>query len=389
VTVVFGGDVVARLSNRVRRSLSDVAVDPLKATPSTGSWTFVAVLMIVGVIEYRFGRFTWPLARLGVACVAFGLLPFRRRVPLTATLVALLANFAFELCAVHYHQSTIGGIAHVVAGFMLLFALCRWAPPQRVAIGLVSALVMLAVPVAQMGAPLRDVVNVLSAWVALACFALAMRYRANLIAQRLVDIRLAERNALARELHDSVAHHVSAIAVQAQAARFVASTRPEQAQLALIAIEKTANDTIAEMRRMVGILRGDDDDLFRVAPSGLAALASSAGVPTVAVSGETDLAHLPGSIASAVFRIAQEAVTNARSHSRDVTMVDVHLAIDAHAAQLVVRNDGLPTKRNAGGGFGLVGMHERVHALGGVLSAGPVPNGGWVVHASIPLERRA
>jgi signal transduction histidine kinase len=388
VTVLFGGDVVSRLSNRIRRSLSDVAVTPVKATPTTGSWIFAGTLLILGTIEYRFGEFTWWVVRLGVASVAFVLLPFRRRLPLTAAMLALVANFAFELVAVRHHQSTNSSSAHIVAGFMLLFALCRWSTPQRVAVGLMAALSMLSLPVV-LGGPSSEVVSALIGWVALACFALAMRYRANLLAQRLVDMRLAERNALARELHDTVAHHVSAIAVQAQAAQFVASTRPDQAQLALSAIEKTANDTIAEMRRMVGILRSDDEDLFRVAPSRLTSLASTAGAPTVAVSGETDLAHLPQSIASAVFRIAQEAVTNARSHSRDVTLVDVYLTTDAHAAQLVVRNDGQPTKRNVGGGFGLVGMRERVHALGGVLSAGPVPNVGWVVQASIPLERPA
>jgi signal transduction histidine kinase len=389
VTPLFSVDVVARLSNRIRRSLSDVAVTPVKATPTTGSWIFAGILLILGTIEYRIGDFTWPVARLGVACVAFALVPIRRRLPSTSAMLALVANFAFELVAVRHDQSTVSSSAHVLAGCMLLFALCRWSSPPRVVIGLGSALVMLAIPVVQLGASFRDVVSALAAWIALACFALAMRYRANLVAQQLVDVRLAERNALARELHDSVAHHLSAIAVQAQAAQFVASTRPDQAQLALSVIEKTANDTIAEMRRMVGILRSDDEDLFRVAPSGLTSLASTGGAPTVAVSGETDLAHLPQSIASAVFRIAQEAVTNARSHSRDVTLVDVHLTTDAHAAQLVVRNDGLPTKRNIGGGFGLVGMRERVHALGGVLSAGPVPNVGWVVQASIPLERPA
>jgi signal transduction histidine kinase len=208
------------------------------------------------------------------------------------------------------------------------------------------------------------------------------------------EVRSAERKELARELHDVVAHHVTGIIVAAQAAAVVARTSPDDVDRALAAIEHAGGDAMAAMRRMVGVLRGQADGEAARTPG-----AELGGVPglirgfdpqarLVRLSGDPHLQHavLPAGVAATGYRVVQEALTNVRRHAPDAARVEVDLRIHARALHVTVRNDGVPpTGSRTPGGFGLVGMAERVAALDGTLTAGPTEPGVWTVAARLPL----
>jgi signal transduction histidine kinase len=200
------------------------------------------------------------------------------------------------------------------------------------------------------------------------------------------QVRTLERGELARELHDTVAHHVSAIAIQAQAGRAVAATDPASAVEALAVIEAEASRTLYEMRTMVRVLRdgeaadyapqrgiGDLDELTRMSP-------------VVRVHRGGDLAGLPQPVEMAVYRICQEAVTNAIRHSLNATAVTVEVTGDVGVVRLRVHDDGEAARPATTVGYGLLGMAERAKLLGGACQAGPDPVGGWTVEAALPRE---
>jgi signal transduction histidine kinase len=207
------------------------------------------------------------------------------------------------------------------------------------------------------------------------------------------QMKLLEREQLARELHDTVAHHVSAIAIRAQAGRVVASTDPGAAVEALAVIEQEASRTLAEMRTMVSALRqGEEPDL--TPQRGVAQvedLATSPGErPRVDVELSGDLDGLRPSVDAAIFRLAQESITNAVRHARHATRVQVAVRGEPDCVRMTVHDDGDPgpfDPRTATG-FGLVGMAERAKLLGGTLEAGPTRNRGWTVTAVLPRGAR-
>jgi signal transduction histidine kinase len=204
--------------------------------------------------------------------------------------------------------------------------------------------------------------------------------------------RQSERDAIARELHDLVAHHVTGIVVQAQAARLVAASRPDVTASALSSIERAGADALSSMRAMVGALRADAGDV-PIAPTATLedirrlATTGSIGLPVV-VSVDPAAEQLPGSVTASLHRIAIEALTNARRHGAGATKVAVAVACGAQHVKLSVTNDGAVVSHRQQG-FGLVGIAERVAALGGRFEAGPRPTGGWAVTAVLPTRRLA
>jgi signal transduction histidine kinase len=201
--------------------------------------------------------------------------------------------------------------------------------------------------------------------------------------------RQSERDDIARELHDLVAHHVTGIVVQAQAARLVAAARPDVTANALSSIERAGTDALSSMRAMVGALRADGgdapiapaatlDDIRRLATSGSIAL-------PVVVSLDSAAERLPSSVTASLHRIAIEALTNARRHGAGATTVDVAVACGPQHVTLSVTNDGAVVT-DPEPGFGLVGIAERVAALGGQFEAGPRATGGWAVTAVLPTS---
>lgn len=198
-----------------------------------------------------------------------------------------------------------------------------------------------------------------------------------------------ERALIARELHDVVAHSVSVMIIQAAAARRVMDDQPDDARAALGSIETTGREALAEMRRLLGILRSDDGPAPMSPSPGLANLgqlianATSAGV-VVKLSIDGEPRPLAPGVDLAIYRIVQEAVTNTIKHAGP-TRATIRLAYEPAAVVVEVRDDGARSGVAAtGAGHGLLGMEERVRIYGGELNAGPAPNGGFTIHALIP-----
>jgi signal transduction histidine kinase len=279
----------------------------------------------------------------------------------------------------------------VYVDLALVYALVRWGSGCEIVIGLAVVGVAAVIgTVADYTGP-ADVIGGFGILVAAAAGGAAFRYRAESWRRALDQIRSQERVGLARELHDMVAHHVSAIAVQAQAGRAMAGQRPEAGLEALAVIEGEASRTLAEMRAMVRVLRDGAPAEYTPQPgvADLASLARRDPVPVVDVELPGDLDELPLQVDAAVYRLAQEALTNALRHARNASRVEIRVVEGGGRLRLRVTDDGqIDPARPASHGFGLLGMTERVQLLGGTLSAGPAPGGGWAVDAELPTEVR-
>ena len=201
-----------------------------------------------------------------------------------------------------------------------------------------------------------------------------------------------ERATIARELHDVIAHSVSVMTVQAAAARLLFDDDPPRARESLVAVEETGRQALAEMRRLLGILRGDEHET-RLAPqpriADLGALVEqvrAAGLPVdVVVEGEAK--PLPPGVDLAAYRVVQEALTNVLRHA-GAARAQISLRYGPSALDLAVTNDG-HVPRNGRGGHGLVGMRERVALYGGEFEAGPSGERGYAVRATLPVDASA
>jgi signal transduction histidine kinase len=197
-----------------------------------------------------------------------------------------------------------------------------------------------------------------------------------------------ERSRIARELHDVIAHSVSVMGVQAGAARTLLDADPGAAREALRSIETTARESVAELQRLLAVLRERDDAPDGRAPQpglaqlpGLVEQVRAAGLPVeLSLSGDGEP---PPGIALAGYRIVQEALTNALKHAGAPTTVAV--ALRGGELYIEVRNAAGRRPSPATGGHGLVGMRERAHLYGGTVEAGPCPEGGFAVSARLPV----
>ncbi|MFN7148689.1 MAG: sensor histidine kinase [Microthrixaceae bacterium] len=200
--------------------------------------------------------------------------------------------------------------------------------------------------------------------------------------------RAAERLDIARELHDMVGHYVTAMVVQAQAAQHVTDHQPAAAATALINIESAGTEALAAMRRMVGGLRGDSPTMRASTWDDIDQLIADAGTESVPVRSTVgpDVRSLEPALAPSVHRIIAESLTNVRRHAQGVSSVDIALHRRGDRLVLKVHDDGAPPTPTGHDTYGIVGMRERAVSLGGSLTAGPAPGGGWVVHAELPLD---
>jgi signal transduction histidine kinase len=202
-----------------------------------------------------------------------------------------------------------------------------------------------------------------------------------------------ERARISRELHDVVAHHISMISVQAEAARLTTQGMPPAGAQRLLAIGDTARSALTEMRRLLGVLRQDTatEQLRRPQP-GLAQLNdlldeardASGAAARLIVSGWPS--PLDPGVELAAYRIVQEALTNARRHAPGAA-IDVELRYHDDDVYVCIRDNGPgPPSALGNGGHGLLGMQERAAAVGGNLRAGLAPGGGFMVEATLPAK---
>lgn len=215
-------------------------------------------------------------------------------------------------------------------------------------------------------------------------------------ADRLIEAERAvarERLRIAREMHDVVAHSMSAVAVQAAAAQEITHTQPDRAIAAMQKVEATSREALTEMRRMLGVLRNGDDTSLGLNPqptladlTTLIEQSTASGVATeFEITGRRRA--LPPGIELAAFRIVQESLTNVRKHGGTASAL-VRVDYGVAALTIEVVDDGAGTAASlgqAGGGNGLIGMRERVDAYNGEFSAGPRTGGGYTVRARLPL----
>ena len=200
-----------------------------------------------------------------------------------------------------------------------------------------------------------------------------------------------ERERLARELHDVIAHSVSVMTVQSTAARRVIEEDPPRAATALEAIERTGREAMAEMRRMVSVLRPAPESELLTPQPGLEDLATlvdqmeAAGLHVnMRIEGDPP-PRVPVAVGLSAYRIVQEALTNTLKHAGPGS-AEVHLRYSPQDIEIeCVDPGGAGSAGTTNGGHGLVGMRERANLLGGEVTAGPGPDGGFRVHARLPL----
>ncbi len=199
----------------------------------------------------------------------------------------------------------------------------------------------------------------------------------------------AERSRIARELHDVVAHHLSMMVVQAEGGAVAASRDPVKAEATFDAIGAAGKQALTEMRRLLGVLKQDAPAALAPQPgageiTSLVDGVRSAGLDVrFTVSGEPP--ELPPAVGLTAYRLVQEALTNCVRHA-GASSVDVRVSYDPDAVRIAVTDDGRGgTVEPRSGGHGLVAMRERVALVGGTLDAGPAPERGWAVRATLPL----
>jgi signal transduction histidine kinase len=336
---------------------------------------------------------------LAVGVVVCALALLRGTGPVRAAAAGLVVCFAAAVIGDVAHLPSQPGVAATLSLLVLGAAAIRAATHRAAALITLSGVVVMVVgrvtlhpeyvAPASLGVMLWIGALGLGVWLRL------LDARRNLVID---TVRREERLELARELHDVVAHHITGIVVQAQAARIIADRHPESLSATLTDIESAGNDALSAMRKVVGLLRDPRDaGGFAPTPERLADL-----VGRFAERGPSVQLRLPEAdqkpswppeIATTVYRIVQEALTNVALHAPAATNVTVVVDDDHCEITVHVTDDapaGSPTpSRLPDGGHGLVGMRERVQALGGTLRAGPKADAGWAVTATLPLPGRS
>ena len=351
-------------------------------------WVLVGVLVPMAVLEASLrDDVVWPAVSLMLALGLLFPILWRRTHPLAAVAVAFGAVIAVDIAAL---IDGVGPVGLYANGFVLLFpySLFRWGSGREAVIGLAIIVTAGGLGIAADFTDVFEAVFGMAFLLFPAALGASVRYRTASWLREIDQVKLREREQLARELHDTVAHHVSAIAVRAQAGQVVAASHPSAAVDALEVIEEEASRTLAEMRIMVGALR--DTEKADLAPqrgvADIERLARSAGdSPRVDVTLAGGLDELRPSVEAAIYRLAQESITNAVRHARHATRIDVRVFGDDRSVHLTVSDDGEagPSDRPPPG-YGIAGMAERAKLLGGTLTAGPDPGRGWTVDAVLP-----
>ena len=356
-------------------------------------WLLLAAGLLVTALEARFrDDVAWPPVSVLVTVVFCLTTLWRRTHPLAMVAVGFGAAMLLTLIDLVTAQPQTLGLNAGAIIVVLVYALPRWASGRDIVLG--SAVVLAAFVLALVADDLPATEQV-AAFVFLALPAVlgaSVRFWSTARRRELDEMRSRERVQFARELHDTVAHHVSAIVIRAQAGRVVSGADPAAAVQALEAIEEEGARTLEAMRAMVGALRDGDAGVQLSPQAGVADLerlaraADSGRSVDLRLDGALD--DLPPAVDAAVYRIVQESLTNVARHAVGATEVVVQVVADGDSIRVTVRDDGAGTGRGAPrDGYGLTGLHERAAMLGGVLEAGPRPEGGWLVEAELPLKK--
>ena len=349
----------------------------------------------------------WPVGTAAIIAMTVPVV-FRRRHPTGAFIAAaavgalqvvllprpfgtdvVILVLLYTLAAYRPRRISVLGIAVCLVGAGV--AIARWAPPRAVdtPYRLGEVFLFFAVPIAL-------------AWV----LGDSVRYRrgyyraleeraARLERERDAQAQIAaaaERARIAREMHDVIAHNVSVMVVQADGAAFALDTQPERAREALGAISRTGRQALAEMRRLLGVLRTADGPAELAPQPGINQVgdlleqARGSGLP-VSFTVEGLPRELPPGADLAAYRVIQESLTNTRKHGGPSASASVTLRYCEDGLMLCIADDGRGAAAVAeAGGHGLTGMRERVELYGGTIRSGPRPGGGYQVTATLPFS---
>ncbi|NMO38425.1 sensor histidine kinase [Streptomyces sp. GMY01] len=370
----------------------------------------VSAVAVEGTPDHH-GSLGAALAVSVVLCVTVAL---RRRMPEKMVLLAAAAGLAqlignvetlvadFAMLVIVYTVAAIG--ARWASRFALAGGMCaatlaqiRWPEERASAWGQIALAVFQTVPFA-LAWVLGDSMRTRRAY-----FAQLEERAARLEKEREAQAQVAvaaERARIARELHDVVAHNVSVMVVQADGAAYVLDAAPDQAKKALETISSTGRQALAEMRRLLGVLRtGEHQEGGEYVPQpdveqieDLVEQCRESGLP-VDFRIEGTPRSLPSGVELTAYRIVQEALTNTRKHGGPNAGASVRLVYFDDGLGLLVEDDGKGAPHELyedggvdGQGHGLIGMRERVGMVGGTLDAGPRPGGGFRISALLPLK---
>ena len=329
---------------------------------------------------------------------------WRRRRPLGALLVSSVGITV--LAVLEYRLYTLPVIV-----LFLTYAAAAYEPSRRAVVALATVYVALVL-IWLSGAPDFDAAGMGSEMIIFTGVwlgGIAMRSRGTASMARLAEAEeraeahrqqaaravAEERLRIAQELHDVVAHSMSVIAVQAGMGAHVIDRQPEEAKQALVSISRTSRSTLHEMRRLLGVLRGEDGARAHVPAPGLGDLPAlvedvrSTGLP-VEVVVDGDPTDVPLGVDLSAYRLVQESLTNVIKHAGPASAV-IHVRYEPGELVVEVSDDGrgAAARTRGNGGHGLLGMKERVAVWGGTLDAGPQAGGGYRVLAHLPYGEPA
>jgi signal transduction histidine kinase len=363
------------------------AIAPADIALAVGLFVIKLVTLVAGIQETA-GPISYVVLPLWTLSLAW------RRVRPAHVAVAVATAALLEVAIGGYHDSIVALACFVIVPYSLgahhkstadlLVGMAAFAPA-----GIVSALVQSGGTVGNVVAALFLLTGSLMAGLWVRQLRLRSEMLERLGADRVHAAVAEERARIARDLHDEVAHAMSVIAVQADAAEGALAHDPGLVRTPLVAIRDTARVALADMRRVLGALGGDDAAPDEASEPGLARLDSlvetaAAGGLSVEVSVEGEPRRLPAPLDVAAYRVVQEALTNVRKHS-GARRVDVIVRYRDEAVHVEVIDDGDGSGPGGGSGKGLAGVRERVAVLGGHVVAGPGPRG-FALRAVLPLR---
>lgn len=371
--------------------------EPRVPAPLSRPWWDVALVaalvptaLVEGIVREDV---PWPPYSIVLTMVCVIAVLWRTQYPLGMLLLAFGAQTLAEVGPAVAGLND-GALYTTAVVLLLPYSLARWDSGRHVTVGVVVLIAGHVLRELLYGSPATDIVvgaGFLGFPVVLGA---AVRFGVSTHQRGAEQMKLRERERLARELHDTVAHHVSGIVIQAKAGQAVAATDPQRALGVLGVIEKEAVRVLTEMRALVGVLR-DGAEVERVPVYGIADLQrlvdDTADGPRVQLMVSGDVENLGASVGAAVYRVVQESVTNARWHAHGATRLEVRVRTDDDVVHVDIVDDGeagrghrRSSARGQGSGLGIMGMRERVELLGGQLRAGPLRDDGWAVSATIP-----
>ena len=371
-------------------------------------WPLAVTLGLVFLLEVRESSTHSQFMIIGLALITSACALVAPLAPARAVMVAVVA-IAFGPVLTEYGRPTFyAGLGVSVTEVMACAALVAYSwrlmPRWRAAAGTVA---LVAANVITMGIYLRlDELDNLALVLVVTLLAVGtgLYFRARdqdrerSAGHATIDAQQAERMALARELHDVVAHHVTGIVVQAQAAQLVADDNPGAATNALERIEHSGIEALTAMRTLVGSMRSNRPaGEFGATEQATKDLAFDIGAvverfPGPSVQLELTLPEsLRDEVGRSVLRIVQESLTNVGKHAKDAAEVVVSVDHTGDEVHVRVEDDGagrIERPVGGSGGYGLVGMRERVELLGGRFTAGPGETSGWLVEVWLPVGRQ-